>query len=126
MKNIHLLTIVAAVTLLFAAVHSGTAARVFKNEGRVIIIDRTGYEWDVTQAVELGFKADNFQYGIGKDAFETLDDADLDGSKDSLSERSRVIGVELEGSAHAYSVDRLRHHEIANTTIAGRPIVAGY
>ena len=45
---------------------------------------------------------------------------------DSLGERSRVIGVELEGSAHAYSVAKLRYHEIANTTLAGRPIVAAY
>lgn len=123
----HLVAILAATLFLISAVvQSGAAAQVFKDDGKVIIIDRTGYEWDVTQAVELGFKPDKFQFGIGKDAFDTLDDEDLDGSKDSLGERSRVIGVELEGSAHAYSVDRLRYHEIANTTLAGRPIVAGY
>ncbi len=118
--------ITATIFLIAAAVQMGSAAQVLKHDGKVFIIDRTGYKWDVTQAVELGFKADNFQYGIGRDAFTTLDDEDLDGSKDSLTERSRVIGVDLEGSAHAYSVNRLRYHEIANTTIAGRPIAAGY
>lgn len=123
----HMATIMAATFLLIAAaVQSGMAAQILRNDSKVIIIDRTGYEWDVTQALELGFKPDKFQFGIGKDAFDTLNDEDLDGSVDSLREGSRVIGVEMEGSAHAYSVDRLRYHEIANTTLAGRPIVAGY
>ena len=123
----HLVTIVAAtIFLITAAVQAGMAAQVLRNDGKVIIIDRTGYEWNVTQAVELGFKPDEFQFGIGKDAFDTLDDDDLGGNRNSLKERSRVIGVEIEGSAHAYSVTKLRYHEIANTTLAGRPIVAGY
>lgn len=123
----HMATIMAATFLLIAAaVQSGMAAQILRNDSKVIIIDRTGYEWDVTQALELGFKPDKFQFGIGKDAFDTLNDEDLVGSVDSLREGSRVIGVEMEGSAHAYSVDRLRYHEIANTTLAGRPIVAGY
>lgn len=118
--------VVAVISLVSAVVHVSTAAPVFRDDERTLIIDRTGYEWDITRAVELGFKPEKFQYGIGRNAFDTLDDADLDGSNDSLGERARVIGVELEGSAHAYSVDRLRYHEIANTTIAGRPIAAGY
>lgn len=127
MKHMHLATILtAAIFLIASTVQTAVSARVIEHDGKVSIIDRTGYEWDVTQAVGLGFKADQFQYGIGKDAFTTLDDEDLDGGRDSLSDRSRVIGVELEGSAHAYSVLRLRYHEIANTTIGGQPIAAGY
>lgn len=118
--------IVTVIFLVSAAVHLSAAAPVFSDDERTLIIDRTGYAWDITQAVELGFKPEKFQYGIGRNAFDTIDDADLDDNSDSLGERSRVIGVELEGGAHAYSVDRLRYHEIANTTIAGRPIAAGY
>ncbi len=127
MTKRHLISLVAATLFINAAVvKTVPAAQVVTSGDKVFIVDRTGYEWDVTQAVELGFNPGKFQYGIGKDTFITLDDQDLDETMDSLGERSRVIGVELEGSAHAYSVAKLRYHEIANTTLAGRPIVAGY
>ena len=34
--------------------------------GKTLIIDRTGDKWDIAQAETLGFKPENFQYGIGK------------------------------------------------------------
>ena len=127
MTKRHLIPIAAATLFITAAVvNTVAAAQVATSGDKIFIVDRTGYEWDVTRAVELGFNPENFQYGIGKDTFITLDDQDLDETRDSLGDRSRVIGVELEGSAHAYSVAKLRYHEIANTTLAGRPIVAGY
>jgi hypothetical protein len=110
----------------FAVVVDSFASQVLTRGDRIFIVDRMGYEWDVTQAVELGFKPHRFQYGIGKDIFITLDDEDLSEAGETVNERSRVIGVELKGSAHAYSVDKLRYHEIANTTLAGQPIAAGY
>ncbi len=117
----------ALLIIAFAAmVQITVAAQVETHAGRVFIIDRTGYKWDVTEARGVGFKPEKFQYGIGKDAFNPLEDEDMKKENIRLSTKTRIIGVAVDGSAHAYSVARLRHHEIANTTIGDRPIAAGY
>ena len=118
--------VILAITLIFWFVGSGNAAWVVNDGGRVYIEDRTGERWDVTQARELGFIPQKFQYGIGKNAFTPLRDKDFTNDHPSRSSSVRVIGVSIEGDAHAYAVDRLSRHEIANTTIAGRAIAAGY
>ena len=101
------------------------AARVIHKDDRVYILDQTGVQWDVTQAKSLGFKPENFQYGIGKYAFETLDDSHLRDA--SPSERnSRVIGIAEGDQAQAYSVPKLRYHEIANTHLGDEPLAVGY
>ncbi len=101
-------------------------ARVLHKEGRTFIVDRTGRQWDVGQAKKLGFRPEGFQFGIGMNAFTTLDDGDLaDGGAVGESNR-RVIGVVDGKTAHAYAVDKLRHHEIANTSIGSDPITVGY
>ena len=93
---------------------------------KITITDRIGKEWDVTQAASLGFKPEKFQYGIGMHAFTTLDDSHLKPDGEMLSGSHRVIGVDVDDEAHAYSVRRLTYHEIANTHIAGKPIAAGF
>lgn len=102
------------------------AASVEQKNGRVYILDRTGYRWDVTQAQTLGFNPEKFQYGIGMNAFTTLDDSHLKESSSTIRDRSRVIGIEHKNQTHAYSVSKLRYHEIANTTIGDLPITTGY
>jgi len=102
------------------------AARVVRHGDSVYIQDRTGQRWDVSQAQTLGFKPHRFQYGIGKNAFTPLQDKDFDNDRVSSFFNTRVIGITFDGNAHAYTVDRLKHHETANTTIAGKAIVAGY
>ncbi len=123
-------TLQRAVILAFALIlwvtGNGDAARVVTENGRVYIEDYTGERWDVTQVQELGFVPQKFQYGIGKNAFVTLDDDDFTSNRPSKFSNNRIIGISIEGDAHAYAVDRLRRHEIANTTIAGRAIAAGY
>jgi len=99
-----------------------------KKTGHVFIVDQTGKKWDVTQAESLGFKPKRFQYGIGKNAFTTLDDSHVKAEAETLKDRSRIIGIKKEAESHAYSVSKLRHHEIANTHIGDgdTPIAAGY
>jgi len=118
--------IILAFTLVLWFVGSGSAAWVVTEGGRVYIEDRTGERWDVTQARELGFIPQRFQYGIGKNAFVPLRDKDFTNDHPSTSSSIRIIGVSIKGEAHAYAVDLLSRHEIANTTIAGRAIAAGY
>jgi len=124
MKAIRLIILIS--TCLLILVHESHAAWVIEKGDRVYIEDRTGERWDVTQARELGFIPHRFQHGIGKNAFTPLVDNDLTDSHPSKSDSTRVIGVNIEGDAHAYDVLRLARHEIANTTLGDKPIAAGY
>lgn len=106
---------------------SGTAfSSVLREADKIYIVDRTGERWDVTQAKSIGFDPHRFQYGIGREAFTPLDESYLSDDTFFVSRGLRVIGVTGGTEAHAYSVPKLRRHEIANTTIDSRPIAVGY
>ncbi len=117
------------ILLFFAgcvAVEESTVHKAGQDSERQYIYDRTGYKWDVTQAASIGFKPDEFQYGIGKDTFVTLDDSLLDEGSSYLPDSLRVIGVEGEGESKAYSVGKLTRHEISNSSLDGKPVAVGY
>jgi hypothetical protein len=120
------LTIIIIISTLILAGSLNVQARVNQTGDKVFITDRTGVSWEVTQARTLGFTPEGFQYGIGKFAFTPLDDTRVSSSPDRIRENSRVIGFRHKGEAHAYSVDRLRYHELANTKIGDAHITAGY
>ena len=125
MKKINFSIFIVIAVVLFL-VNICLAAWVVREGDRVFIKDRNGERWDVTQAQTMGFKPDRFQYGIGKNAFTPLQDENFEEDRISSFFNTRVIGISLDNHAHAYAVDRLKHHEIANTTLAGKAIVAGY
>ena len=54
---------------------------------------------------------------IDNPRFRSVEQADREYAADE-----RVIGVEIEGEAKAYSVGLLSSHEIVNDMLAGRPI----
>ncbi len=95
-------------------------------DGKTYIIDRTGERWDVTLAVTLGFKPEEFQYGIGKDIFTPLDDSLLTDSSPELPKNMRVIGIGAGNYSKAYSVSRLGRHEISNSALGDKPVAVGY
>jgi len=99
---------------------------VLREADKIYIVDRTGERWDVTQAKSIGFDPHRFQYGIGREAFTPLDESYLSDDTFFVSRGLRVIGVLGGTEAHAYSVPKLRRHEIANTTIDSKPIAVGY
>jgi hypothetical protein len=106
---------------------SGTAfSSVLRKADKTYIVDRTGERWDVTQAKSIGFDPHRFQYGIGREAFTPLDESYLSDDTFFVSSGLRVIGVTGGTEAQAYSVPKLRRHEIANTTIDSKPIAVGY
>ena len=106
---------------------SGTAfSSVLREADKIYIVDQTGERWDVTQAKSIGFDPHRFQYGIGREAFTPLDGSYLSDDTFFVSRGLRVIGVTGGTEAHAYSVPKLRRHEIANTTIDSKPIAVGY
>ncbi len=101
-------------------------AFVVREEGKAYIVDRTGERWDVTQAESIGFQAEGFQYGIGKNAFTPLDDSSMSEKNTGTSPRLRIIGISEDGNAKAYSIPKLRNHEVANSQIGSKPIAAAY
>jgi len=121
----YILLITALLTVSSFSVGNLWAANVIHKGEKVYIQDRTGVQWDVTQAKSLGFKPNAFQYGIGKNAFTTLEDSHL---KDTIPSyhNPRVIGIEKEGEAHAYAVTKMTRHEVANTHLGGKSVAVGY
>ena len=120
----YIIMIVMAITLLVGNI--SLAAWVIRDGDKVFIEDRRGERWDVSQAQTLGFEPHGFQYGIGKNAFTPLGEKDVKEARVASFFNARIIGISINGKAHAYSIDRLRYHETANTTIGGKAIVAGY
>ncbi len=45
-------------------------------------------------------------------------------SEADIPDDAWVLGVEMDGQAHAYSLNLLNHHEVVNDEIGGRPIAA--
>ncbi len=82
MRRIVLKICVIIISSLFFF-QSGTAySYVTRVKNKTYIVDQTGEKWDVSQAESIGFDPQLFQYGIGKNAFTTLDDSHL---KDNAS-----------------------------------------
>ena len=102
------------------------AAPVFRENGKVLIVDQRGERWDVTQAESLGFDPRGFQYGIGRNAFTPLDDSRIRKGDERIPEWTRVIGVKGGSSQRAYSVPTLWSHEVANSNLDGKPVTVGY
>ena len=102
------------------------AASVVREGGKTYIVDRSGEQWDVTQAESLGFDPEGFQYGIGRNTFTPLDDSRVRKEPKGIPGHLRVIGVAEGKEKRAYSVPRLNWHEIANSTLGGKEIAAAY
>jgi len=99
---------------------------VIRQGGRVYIVDATGQRWEVSQAESLGLPPRHFGHGLGRDAFTPLDDSALSPDASSIKDGTRVIGISAGDEAKAFPVDRLKKHEVANSTLGGRPVAVGY
>jgi len=127
-KRLYTLFVVLALGLVVVSswVSSWASPPVVKDGKKVYIVDRHGERWDVTQAKSVGFKPERFQYGIGRYAFTPLDDSILTDQTDHVYDGLRVIGVRNNSEARAYSVPKLRGHEIANSRLGSDPIAVAY
>jgi rhodanese-related sulfurtransferase len=97
-----------------------------EEKSKIHISDRRGERWDITQAVSIGFKPENFQFGLGRDAFKPLDDTFLKNDTAKTPSDLRIIGIAGDTDTQAYSIPKLTGHEIANTTLGSEPIAAAY
>ena len=112
--------------VFYFSIHETSSSAVIEEDERIYIVDRTGERWDVTQAVSLGFDPDGFDFGLGKNAFTTLDDSLLTSDTNDISKNARVIGVTDGSTAKAYTISRLLGHEISNSTIGSDPVAVSY
>jgi uncharacterized protein DUF3179 len=78
-----------------------------------------------------------FQYGIGKDSIESIDDpVFVDANDERLLRLARrdiessdellVIGYASGGEAKAYPIGLLDHHELVNDHVGGKPVTVGW
>jgi hypothetical protein len=122
-----LYTFILALVLSGAiALQAGAFSKVVHDGDSTYIVDRHGEQWDVTQAISIGFMPERFQHGIGRNAFTPLDDSSMKDDSRKAAESLRVIGISDEKKANAYSVERLWRHEVANSSIGDKPIAAAY
>ena len=117
--------------LLFVLIAAGTfaqieAARVLEEGSNTYLIDRTGKRWDITQARSIGFVPLGFEFGIGRNAFRPLNDTDWQPDTRGHRPGMPIIGISGDDDSHAYSVEKLRYHETANTLLGSSAIVVGY
>jgi hypothetical protein len=115
----------AAIVCLILLASTATAT-VVKEEDKTYLVDQTGERWDISQAVSIGYDPFGFEFGIGRYAFQPLDDRHWDHRIENAPPAMRIIGVAGNEQSHAYSIEKLRYHETANTFLGSQPIVAGY
>ncbi|MFO7687986.1 MAG: hypothetical protein R6V60_18045 [Desulfobacterales bacterium] len=102
------------------------AATVVEAGNNIYLIDRTGERWDITQARSIGFDPDGFEFGIGRNAFRPLTDSDWQPDPNGRRPKMPVIGISAGDDSHAYSIEKLRYHETANTMLGASAILVGY
>ena len=125
MKTIanRIMRVLFIVILIPVAFSLSAEAKVKKEGDRTFIVDRTGERWDITQAVSMGFDPYHFEFGIGRDAFRPLSEDNWNSDSARTPSELRIIGIVEDGDAHAYSVNRLRYHETANTFLDSEALV---
>jgi NAD(P)-dependent dehydrogenase (short-subunit alcohol dehydrogenase family) len=127
MKSIGKITLIFVFILSFGrGITLEAGAHVVRAGDKVIIVDRMGERWDITQAASIGFEPRGFQFGIGRDSIRPLDASSLGDNVGAVDRQTRVIGVHSGPDAHAYVVRKLTRHEIANTRLGEVPIAAAY
>ena len=124
-KTLYLYIIILALSVAVGSL-AGAFSKVIHDGDSTYIVDQHGERWDVTQARSVGFMPERFQHGIGRNAFTPLDDSSLKDKSRQASKSLRVIGISDGKEANAYSVERLRRHEVANSSIGNKQIAAAY
>ncbi|RMF61547.1 MAG: DUF3179 domain-containing protein [Calditrichaeota bacterium] len=109
----------------------GSDPNVQEDGDKILIIDRTGKEWDITHAVNVyGMNPDDFQFGLGPDAIRPIlnpqhtqpgDPGHPDGNQTFL-----VIGTTINGDTRAYPIFVLKSHEIVDEQFGDTHVAVAY
>ena len=125
MKIKNIFTFFTLFAILFLA-FTVSFSQIITQGGKTFIIDRKGEKWEITQAVSIGFRPQYFEYGLGRNAFSPLDDRYLRDATKRIPRSLRILGVQGENESKAFSIKKLKGHEIANSYIGDTPIAAAY
>ena len=106
-------------------------ARVVQRDDRILIVDRTGKEWDVTHAVQkYGFVAENFQFGLGPFAIRPILKPEMlspgDAGYPDPRETFLVLGTVINNEARAYPIPVMTWHEIADESFGETHVAVAY
>jgi hypothetical protein len=97
----------------------------------LIIIDRKGERWDITHASEkYGFRAENFQYGLGKNAIPSIDYPDMflpgEPGYPLVNDSFTIVAARIQSDARAYPLFIMKSHEIVNESFSGQLVAVAY
>ena len=97
----------------------------------VILTDRRGERWDITDAVhEFGFNRRYFEFGIGRHAIPPINGPEMTQSGDRdyppNSSGHQVISLQIEGENRSYPIRELTRHEIVNETVGATQAAVAY
>ena len=113
--------------------NSGSIKEYFErtDDGRYVIIDRTGKRWDITHAVvKYGMVPSFFKSGLGQYAIKPIVAPKMlspgDPGYPDASDGFLVLGAKIGNDARAYSIQKLAAHEIADETIANTHVAVAY
>ena len=106
-------------------------AEVIRKDGKILIRDQTGKNWDITHAVEnYGFNPGTFAHGLGPNAIRPIQNPEMlrpgDPGYPSSGYTGTVLGTKIAGDARAYPLNVLVRHEIANEKFADTHVAVAY
>ena len=76
-KNNHIVYVIVVLSFLLLGNKVVGMAFVIEKAGKAYIRDNHGENWDVTQAMALGFDPHGFEFGIGRHTTQPVDDGGL-------------------------------------------------
>lgn len=86
----------------------------------------SGQDFDIS---EFRLDTRKLNFGIGREWFHALVEPRFSRPGDpgvTVSDRTRILAVVIDGEAKAYPIRLLRRHEVVNDTVGGRPVFAAY
>jgi hypothetical protein len=99
-------------------------------EEKIYIVDRTGKQWDITEAVNVyKFDPDDFRFGLGPNAITPLINPEMFSPGDPgypAPDDTQIIGTTINGDTRAYPLNTLVFHEIANDSFGDIDVAVGF
>jgi hypothetical protein len=98
---------------------------------RIIIVDQTGKEWNITHAVKFyNMRPDLWQYGLGPRAIRPINDPKfvLPGQRGypRANDMNVVVATSIGGDSRAYRLDHLNSHEVCNDSFGDVHVAVGW
>ncbi len=98
---------------------------------KILIIDQTGKEWDITAAVKrFGFEAAGFEFGEGPFAIQPINSPKLlcptDAQYPSNNQSFLVIGATSDAGPRAYPIFVMKINEIVNEFFGDAAVAVAY